>query len=50
MGKKGSKPNSYKAARRIDNVGCGNEGTVTAGGRHAWYNSPVGIVRKPLEK
>lgn len=40
----------YAAGRRIDNVSVGKNGRVTAGGKHAWFNSDVGIIRKPLDK
>lgn len=40
----------YAAARRIDNVDVGRNGRTTAGGKHAWFNSPVGVIRKPLDK
>lgn len=47
VGLTGSK---YAAGRRIDNVNVGVNGRVTPGKRHAWFNSDVGVIRKPLDK
>lgn len=45
---RGRRGNYYAAARRTDNVSVGAMQRVCPGGAHAWFESNVGLIRKPL--
>lgn len=48
FGKKVMSGNAYTSERRQDNIKLGKQLSITPGGRHAWFETPKGRVRKPL--
>lgn len=40
---------SYLPKRKKTKVSLGNVISICPGGRHAWYNSNVGKIRKPIQ-